>query len=81
MNNFNGAPNLTPAQQQALLNAASKKLGMSPAELENAVRSGKLNSLGSASQLERFANDPKALEKLLSDPKAQAVIKKAMGGI
>lgn len=81
MNYNNGIPNLTSAQQQALLRVAGEKLGINPAELEAAVKNGKFNSFGNASQVEKIANDPKALEKLLSDPKAQAVIKKVMGGI
>lgn len=81
MNYNNGIPNLTPAQQQALLQTAGQKLGINPAELEAAIKSGKFNSFGNADQVSRIANDPKALERLLSDPKAQAVIKKVMGGI
>ena len=79
--NYSSLPNLTPEQQSALLRAAGEKLHTDPAELEKALKSGKFNAFirpGNPA-VERFLNDPKALEALLSDPKAQAVIQKLMG--
>ncbi len=74
-------PNLTPEQQSALLRAAGEKLHMDPADLESALKSGKFSRFIRPGDpaVERFLNDPKAREALLSDPKAQAVIRKLMG--
>ncbi len=79
---MNNIPNLTPAQQQALIKMASEKLGMAPQNLEAAIKNGNINTLGSKAgiQIDKYMNDPKAIEKLLSDPKAQAMIKKMIGG-
>ena len=80
----NGLPNLnlTPQQQQALLETASKKLGIDRSELEKAVNSGRFDSLQkhAGPELSRYLGDPKALEQLLSNPQAQAALKKMMGG-
>ena len=43
---MNNIPNLTPAQQQALLKMASEKLGMEQSKIESAIRSGNVNALG-----------------------------------
>ncbi len=79
---MNNIPNLTSAQQQALLKMASEKLGMDPSKIETAIKNGNANALVNKSgiQIEKYINDPKAVEKLLSDPKAQAMIKKMIGG-
>ena len=73
---------LTPQQQSALLDAASRKLGIDRSALEQAVNSGQLDSLQQKAgpQLSRYLNDPRALETLLSTPQAQAALKKLMGG-
>ncbi len=74
--------NLTPAQQNALLEAASKKLGIDKNKLEHAAKTSDLGVFGkmAAPKLQQYANDPKALERFLSDPKNQAIIRKLMGG-
>lgn len=74
--------NLTPQQQKVLLDAASKKLGISREKLENAAKSGDLGIFGNiaAPKVKHYANDPKELERFLSDPKNQAIIKKLIGG-
>lgn len=79
---MNNIPNLTPAQQQALLKMASEKLGMKQSKIESAIRSGNVNALGNRAgiQIEKYLNDPKAVEKILADPNAQAMIKKMIGG-
>lgn len=74
--------NLTPEQQNALLSAASKKLGISREKLEHAAKN---NDLGvfekvAAPKIQHYANDPKELERFLSDPKNQAILKKLIGG-
>ena len=74
--------NLTPQQQNALLSAASQKLGISREKLESAA---KRNDLGvfkkvTAPKIKQYADDPAALEKFLSDPKNQAILKKLIGG-
>lgn len=74
--------NLTPEQQNALLEAASQKLGISKEKLANAARK---NDLGvfeniAASKVQHYANSPRDLEQFLSDPKNQAIIKKLIGG-
>lgn len=74
-------PNLTPEQQKTLLQTASQKLNVDPAELENALKSGKFSRvLPQNFPIERYLSDQKAVETALSDPKAQAIIKKLMGG-
>lgn len=79
---MNNIPNLTPAQQQALLKMASEKLGMEQSKIESTIRSGNVNALGNRAgiQIEKYLNDPKAVEKILADPNAQAMIKKMIGG-
>ena len=74
--------NLTPEQQNALLDAASKKLGISREKLENAAKTSDLGVFGNiaAPKIQHYANSPKDLERFLSDPKNQAIIKKLMGG-
>jgi len=80
----NGLPdiNLTPEQQHALLDAASKKLGIDRHELERAVSGGKADALRQKAGPELLSSlsDPQALEKLLSTPQARAALKKLMGG-
>ena len=74
--------NLTPEQQNALLDAASKKLGISTEKLENSAKTSDLGVFGNiaAPKIQHYANSPKELERFLSDPKNQAIIKKLIGG-
>ena len=74
--------NLTPEQQNALLDAASKKLGISREKLENAAKTSDLGDFGNiaAPKIQHYANSPKEHERFLSDPKNQAIIKKLIGG-
>ena len=74
--------NLTPEQQNALLDAASKKLGISKEKLANATNK---NDLGvfkniAAPKVKQYADNPKELERFLSDPKNIAILKKLIGG-
>lgn len=74
--------NLTPQQQQALINAASQKLGITPEQIAAMLQSGKAEELAARAgvPVQQYANNPAAIERLLSDPAARAVIKKLMGG-
>lgn len=74
--------NLTPQQQQELINAASRQLGISREQIIAMLQSGKAESLASKARfpIQQYINNPAAIERLLSDPAAQAVIKKLMGG-
>ena len=74
--------NLTPEQQNALLDAASKKLGISKEKLANAAKNNDLGVFGNiaAPKIRHYANRPRELEQFLSDPKNQAIIKKLIGG-
>lgn len=74
--------NLTPQQQQELINAASRQLGISREQIIAMLQSGKAESLANKAgfPIQQYINNPVAIERLLSDPAAQAVIKKLMGG-
>ena len=74
--------NLTPEQQNTLLEAASQKLGISIEKLANAAKTNDLGVFGNiaAPKIQHYANSPKDLERFLSDPKNQAIIKKLIGG-
>lgn len=74
--------NLTPQQQQALINAASQKLGIAPEQIAAMLQSGKAEELAARAgvPVQQYVNNPAAIERLLSDPAARAVIKKLMGG-
>lgn len=82
-NNQKAAPDNKAAE--AFLRAAAKKLGCSPQALAAQIENGGLEqTLRSQSdpKLRAAANllsDPKALDKLKSDPNAQALMKK-LGG-
>ena len=74
--------NLTPEQQNTILDAASKKLGISKEKLANAAKSNDLGVFGNiaAPKIQHYANSPQERERFLSDPKNQAIIKKLIGG-
>ena len=74
--------NLTPEQQNTLLEAASQKLGISKEKLANAAKNSDLGVFGNiaAPKIQHYANSPQELERFLSDPKNQAIIKKLIGG-
>lgn len=74
--------NLTPEQQNNILEAASKKLGISKDKLASAAKNNDLGVFGNiaAPKIQHYANSPQDLERFLSDPKNQAIIKKLIGG-
>lgn len=69
-----------------LLSEAQKKIGMSPEEIKKAVQSGNvsgiLKNLGKneSQKIKEALSNREAAMKLLSTPKAQAIIKKFFGG-
>ena len=69
--------NLTPEQQNALLDAASKKLGISREKLEHAAKNNDLGVFGNiaAPKIQHYANDPKELEALVKQVMANADLK------
>ena len=87
-NNLN--KNLTHKNNSAadsLINAVAKNLGCSPKELKAQLQSGelekKIRSAAPGSQLSGAAallNDPAAMQKLMSDPKAAELIRKLTKG-
>lgn len=84
-NNNSKAPD--PAVLNNLLEAASKKLGCTPEQLRRGLESGDLSKSVSPqrkndpqlAELSRIMNDPAAMTKLMSDPKAAALLKKLSG--
>lgn len=74
--------NLTPEQQNAILDAASRKLGIDKQKLAAAAMKNDLGIFekAAAPKIRQYASDPAMLEKFLSDPKNQAMIKKLIGG-
>ncbi len=77
--------NSEPQNMEALVNAAAKKLGMQPAQLEKSLKSGDISRAiknlppTQANALTKALGDKAACEKLLSSPQAQALIKKLSG--
>ena len=70
----------TPEQMQALLQYASQKLGIPPAQLADAVRrnggEGLAASLSPSSRhtLEQLAGDPSQLQALLNSPQVRQLL-------
>lgn len=77
---------ITPDQLQALIAYASRRLGMTPEQLQRTVQEGGLSSLAdkvggdSASQIASLAGDRQKAEQLLNSPQAQAILKQLLGG-
>lgn len=77
--------NIDPNQLNGLLNAVSKKIGVSPEKLRSELEAGKFDSALSAmskSDSEKFrqaVNNPKLVEKMMSTPQAKALYEKLMG--
>lgn len=77
--------NIDPNQLNGLLNAVSKKIGVSPEKLKSELESGKFDSALSAmskSDSEKFqqaVNNPKLIEKMMSTPQAKALYEKLTG--
>ena len=76
---------ITPAQLQALLNYASKRLGMTPEQLAKTVQDGGLSAVAdraggqNTQKIAELANDPQRLQHLLQSPDVQAFLSKFTG--
>ena len=77
---------ITPEQLQALMNYASKRLGMTPEQLAKTVQSGGLSALSdragaqNTQKIAELAGDPKRLQQLLGSPEVQAFLSRFTGG-
>lgn len=77
--------NLNPKQVDQLLQAASKKLGVSPEQLKSELESGKYDkvlknmSQKDSAMLQKVMQNPKMVEKLISSPQAKALYQKLSG--
>lgn len=77
---------VTPDQLKALIGLASKRLGMSPEQLQKTVQEGGLaglsDSIGAenAKKLQAMVGNPQQAEQLLNSPQIQQVISKLLGG-
>ena len=80
-NNFD----LTPEQNQRLLNIAGQKLGADPARLQQQLESGKLGELmgrmnpQQSARLNQLLQDPEALKQTLSSPAVRAMLSNLLG--
>ena len=69
-----------------MLNMASKKLGISPEQLQSSAQNGELNNImknmpkNQADKVQEVLSDKDQLEKLLQSEKAQRLLKMLMGG-
>lgn len=77
--------NIDPNKLNGLLNAISKKIGITPDKLKKEFESGKFDSAISAmnkndaAKFQQAVNNPKLIEKMMSTPQAQALYKKLSG--
>lgn len=77
--------NIDSAQLNGLLNAVSKKIGVSPDQLRRELEAGKFDSALSGmsrSEAEKFqqaVRNPKLVEKMMSTPQAKALYEKLTG--
>ena len=77
---------IDPNKANGLINAISKKIGVSPEQLRNELESGKFDSTLSAmnkndaAKFQQALNNPKLVERMMSTPQAQALYKKLSGG-
>ena len=76
---------IDPKKANGLINAISKKIGVSPEKLKSELEAGKFDSTLSAMdkkdavKFQRALNDPKLVERLMSTPQAQALYNKLSG--
>lgn len=77
--------NIDPKKLNGLLDAVSKKIGVSSEQLKKDLESGKFDSAISAmnkndaAKFQQAVNNPKLVEKMMSTPQAQALYKKLSG--
>lgn len=69
-------------EKQILLNLLAQRLGKKPEELQQQAQNGNLQNLLSgmdpndAAKLQQVLSDQQAVQKLMSSPQAQALLKK-----
>lgn len=69
-------------EKQVLLNLLAQRLGKTPEELQQQAQNGNLQNLLSgmdpndAAKLQQVLSDQQAVQKLMSSPQAQALLKK-----
>lgn len=77
--------NVPPEKMEALLKAASAKLGVPPEKLKRELMQGKFDTAlknmkpDEAAKFSKAVADPRMVEKLMSTPQAQALYKKLTG--
>ncbi len=77
---------ITPDQLQALLNYASRQLGMTPEQLAKTVQSGGLGAVSdsvspeNARRINDLVGDPQKAQQFLSSPEVQKALGKLLGG-
>lgn len=78
--------NIDPKKISGLLNAVSKKIGVSPEKLRTELEEGKFDSALSAmnsndaAKFRQAVNNPKLVERMMSTPQAKALYEKLSGG-
>jgi len=83
---LNNTPNISKETLDQMLNMAGRKMGTDPMKLKEQLEKGAFHeALGKipprqSAQINQVLNDPKALEQLLSSPKAQQMLRGLMGG-
>lgn len=76
---------LTPEQMRALIEYASKKLGVTPEQLSQTVEGDMAHQLASkvskedAAKFQALVGDKDKLETMLKSPRAQQLIEKLLG--
>lgn len=77
---------ITPEQLQAVIQYASKRLGMTPEQLAATVQSGGVSALAARAgrenvqKLNALAGDPAKLNQLIASPEVQAFLSKLTEG-
>ena len=70
----------------ALVNAVSKKLGISPEQLQSELKAGKFDSAlknmkpAEEAKFKQILSNPHLLDKFMSTPQAQSLYNKLTGG-
>lgn len=81
---LNMPSNIPPAQLDAMLKMAGKKLGRDPQALKGQLESGKLDQLGintqQQQQIGQLLKDPQALSQFLEQPQIKQMLNQLMKG-
>jgi hypothetical protein len=82
---FMNKNNIDPESLNGLLDAVSKKIGVSSEKLKNDLKSGKFDNAlagmnkNDAAKFQQAVKNPKLVEKMMSTPQAKALYKKLTG--